>query len=467
MKKIISIFFVSVLCFGAHAEPEKFAPEPMTISDFDKIEPEPANPGARIERVPPKPWWRGWEVGVGLPLVTPLTGYNGFIGYANKKSESWWGRRLGARFDFQIPSPIKIQGGLECGGIDPLSGNCSGYDVNASGKILFVNRGFNGLATLDPVTFESDDFVGETAVDLHGVNANFSMKNQNIGGIVDFYPFGNRWFLGGFRMSGGYYVGKMSAELNANLPNFLPNENGVPFNVMGTASSDKMFVRLDRPTKFRGAFNWKYSGPYLGGGFDLGVFRGLKFYFDAGVIYTNAPRLRDGDFTDPVKEKGLQICYSVGGKFCSSTEWANGSVDINNISATMGNVIGGVIAGIAEGTTQIDGFTGTPLQDNLKDALAGYDSVSIGAGVAAWLRDGTPLPWFDELPQDMKDAFGEIEQKLTEEGFFGTGDAMQEKINEALADYYDSRAKAIDDPHDSMKDFKFVPMIKLGVMYRF
>ena len=31
---------------------------------------------------------------------------------------------------------------------------------------------------------------------------------------------------------------------------------------------------------------WKYSGPYVGTGFDLGLIGGLKIYFDAGVVFT-------------------------------------------------------------------------------------------------------------------------------------------------------------------------------------
>jgi len=123
----------------------------------------------------------------------------------------------------------------------------------------------------------------------------------------------------------------------------------------------------------------------------------------------------------------------------------------------MGNVLSQVIDGLAAS----DSALATALQGS------GYDSATAGGLIADWLKDGTRPTWFGDLPQGMKDALGEIEQKLTDEGLFGTGDAMQEKINEVLADYYDSRAKAIDDANDSIKGFKFVPMIKLGVMYRF
>ena len=33
---------------------------------------------------------------------------------------------------------------------------------------------------------------------------------------------------------------------------------------------------------------WDFDGPYAGLGFDLGLFSGLKIYFDAGVVFTDA-----------------------------------------------------------------------------------------------------------------------------------------------------------------------------------
>ena len=33
--------------------------------------------------------------------------------------------------------------------------------------------------------------------------------------------------------------------------------------------------------------DWDYRGPYVGTGFDLGLFAGFKIYLDAGVVFTN------------------------------------------------------------------------------------------------------------------------------------------------------------------------------------
>jgi hypothetical protein len=33
--------------------------------------------------------------------------------------------------------------------------------------------------------------------------------------------------------------------------------------------------------------DWEYRGPYLGTGFDIGLFAGFKIYVDVGVVFTN------------------------------------------------------------------------------------------------------------------------------------------------------------------------------------
>ena len=33
--------------------------------------------------------------------------------------------------------------------------------------------------------------------------------------------------------------------------------------------------------------DWEYRGPYVGTGFDIGLFAGFKIYVDAGVVFTN------------------------------------------------------------------------------------------------------------------------------------------------------------------------------------
>ena len=157
----------------------------------------------------------GLQIGVGASVTS---GLNGFIGYANKDFDSFWAKRFGVRFDFATTSPIKS---VLNKGIDAIMDD--GIDIG------------DGLTITDG-----------------------ALDATHYAVMVDFYPFGNTWFLGGWRLSGGYYMGEMNMDAN------------ISGSFDGTAELD-----------------WEYRGPYVGTGFDFGLFAGFKIYLDAGVVFTN------------------------------------------------------------------------------------------------------------------------------------------------------------------------------------
>ena len=182
----------------------------------------------------------GLELGVG---VSATSGLNGFVGYANKNFDSFWLKRFGFRLDFASTSPVKS---LINSGIDKFMGD-DGIDIG------------DGLTVKD----------GE-------------IKGQHIAALLDFYPFGNTWFLGGVRISGGYYFGNLNLEAN------------LTGKVDGLPDSEFAFELEGIDYKYSGnevygmaTADWDYRGPYLGAGFDLGLFAGFKIYMDAGVVFTN------------------------------------------------------------------------------------------------------------------------------------------------------------------------------------
>ena len=99
--------------------------------------------------------------------------------------------------------------------------------------------------------------------------------------VIDFYPFGDTWFLGGLRFSGGYYNGdlKLTADLTA--------KNGVLANDAEFKLGDTWYKYTAGDTKGLALAKWNMAGPYAGLGFDIGLFAGLKIYFDAGCVFTN------------------------------------------------------------------------------------------------------------------------------------------------------------------------------------
>ena len=236
MKKISVFALLSALVIPAFAEEaallEEKSLDAAAIEKTTAVEKESTNPDIKFPH--------GLQLGVG---VSASSGLNGFVGYANKSFDSFWLKRLGFRLDFATTSPLKsaIDSGVEA-------------------------------------------FMGEEGMDIgDGLTVkDGSIEGHHFAALVDFYPFGDTWFLGGIRISGGYYLGNL--DLSANLTgkvNDLPDSE-FAFSLEGI---DYKYVG----NEVHGTANaeWNYRGPYLGAGFDLGLFAGLKIYMDAGVVFTN------------------------------------------------------------------------------------------------------------------------------------------------------------------------------------
>ena len=176
----------------------------------------------------------GTQFGVGFSATT---GLNAFTGYVNKNAESFWGKRLGYRIDF------------------------AGTKIVRSG----INSAINHL--VDDRNIKIGDSILVNGAEIEA---------KHFGGMLDFYPFGNTWFLGGWRLSGGYYGGKFDATAH----------------VVGGDENGEFGLGHNRYRYADGAFHaramadWKYDGPYVGTGFDLCLVAGFKIYFDAGVVFT-------------------------------------------------------------------------------------------------------------------------------------------------------------------------------------
>ncbi len=200
-------------------------------------------------------WYDGIQLGVG---VSATSGLNGFVGYANKDSSSWLMRRLGLRFDFASTRPID---GAINSAVDSFISD-DGYDI-------------------DDITISDVD-----------------IDAKHFGAIVDFYPFGDTWFLGGWRVSGGYFAGDLNvgADLTGSVDGLPDGEYSFSF-----GGTDYKYTGGD----IRGTaqIDWDYSGPYVGTGFDIGLFAGFKIYIDAGIVFTdNAPSIDATVPTDNVQQ---------------------------------------------------------------------------------------------------------------------------------------------------------------------
>lgn len=182
----------------------------------------------------------GLELGVG---ISATSGLNGFIGYANKNFDSFWLKRLGFRADFGTTAPLKS---MINSGIDAVMGD-EGIDIG------------EGISIKDA-----------------------SIESKHFAALIDFYPFGNTWFLGGIRVTGGYYFGNL--ELSANLTGKV---DGLPDSEFAFSLNGTDYKYVGNEVHGTANADWNYRGPYLGAGFDLGIIAGFKIYMDAGVVFTS------------------------------------------------------------------------------------------------------------------------------------------------------------------------------------
>lgn len=182
----------------------------------------------------------GIELGVG---VSATTGLNGFVGYANKNFESFWWKRFGVRVDFASTSMLKKP-------IDSLIDKYMGDGFKVSDNLTVTD------GTID---------------------------SEHVAALVDFYPFGDTWFLGGWRISGGYLFGKTDVDtMLTGSDDRLSEFAGREFEIWGTKYK---YFGGDVHGTAHG--KWDISGPYAGTGFDIGLFSGFKIFVDAGVVFTS------------------------------------------------------------------------------------------------------------------------------------------------------------------------------------
>lgn len=199
----------------------------------------------------------GLELGLGL---SASSGVNGFVGYANKKFDSFWYKRLGVRLDFATTSPVKST-------------------INS----LIDKQMGDGIEIGDHLT------ITDGKID----SGHFAL-------LFDVYPFGDTWFLGGWRVSAGYVIGGMNIKsMLTGGDDSLAQYAGKEFEIWGTKYKYIGSGDVHGTAKAK----WDYTGPYFGTGFDLGLFRGFKLFMDAGVVFTSKAAELSMDV--PVEEVGL------------------------------------------------------------------------------------------------------------------------------------------------------------------
>ena len=407
----------------------------------------------------------GFEFGAGVPLVTPLTGYNVFVGYVNKNASTFLGRRFGIRADFTVPSDLRLGATVS----DDTSGDK--YDLNIHGKVLgfdvkqsdFSDKDF----TMDRVKDDADNPI---SIGADAVDAYVKIHNKNMGVLVDFYPFADTWFLGGIRFSGGYYIGDLDVSARARINNDIEYKYGVGH------AGDYLRAQLAAGSRIGADFHWKYHGPYAGVGFDLGIWRGFKFYMDAGVVFSDAPRVSDNNIDD--QNFVIQGCYQVNGTPCNDTEMVTILQGANKpevreiVKNTVGQSVKSILVADAATAPAAQKYL-TVINNNFGGAagVANIDVATLANDIVNFLDDEGTAPWIDDLinhngSTNLKDSIDDIKSEWNKISDNAT-DGIQNDINQAWDDYEKSKHDAIDDINDFLDDYGIIPMVKIGFMYRF
>ncbi len=209
----------------------------------------------------------GFQLGVGIGI---LGGANAQLGYRiPQRSYNFWKNRFGFRLDYNSWKPLKKR---------------------------------------------IEEYMEDNPIELDGNNFAAMFDGKNYGLLVDFYPFGNTWGLGNLRLSTGYYTGDFAIGASYYKTSSGKFDMG-NFTYAGDANA-LLNTKLSADVK----------GPYAGVGFDFALLFGLKFYFDAGVVFTNHPKID----TDIELEDGEIKIFNKGDNVNTATPV--GTVDIHNFA---------------------------------------------------------------------------------------------------------------------------------------
>ena len=333
----------------------------------------------------------GWSFGLGAGA---LGGGNISAGYRmpyNPDNPNNWMNRFVFRADFNTWAPF---GGI----LENVFENIADDEIDdhrrPDGTI-----GFTGNITARNAEFNS------------------SVTGRNLGVLVDFHPFTYTRGLKGFRVSGGYYFGSLDIRAAAavdDLASKIPEYNNY-FKWENVNIGGSIYAPMISGLEYGASVGIKHiraepkltlrsTGPYVGIGWDVGLFSNLKMTFDAGVAFTKAHEM---SITDNLDELDFTIS--------SSTLTINIDGDPSIPSSVKGLLS--------------DAIQSQLIANNVHDFTVDNNNITVNTA---------------QLIEHNRSA-----------------------IDSALDNVRADRDKAIIDVNKELKNYAFFPMVKIGFMWRF
>ena len=243
-------------------------------------------------------------------------------------------------------------------------------------------------------------------------------------------------------------------------------------------NNDILRAQITQGSRIGADFHWKYHGPYAGLGFDLGIWRGFKFFMDAGVVFADAPKVTESNIHD--KDFVLKGRYEMSG-----VDYSNSDTEMIEIlhgaqKPDVENIVHDTVAVAAHDilTQKATEYSGVISTIPGFSTYASPELISqMGTDIINFLEEsGTEptsetAPWIKELweahgTKEIGATIKDIKKEWEKESGKATS-GIQKDIDKAWDDYEKNKKDAIEDINDFLKDYGIVPMVKIGFMYRF
>ncbi len=179
-----------------------------------------------------------------------------------------------------------LSAGVGASAASGLNGFIGFQKQDARSPILCRTRFRLDFASTKPIhsTYDSvvDSFIGDGGYQIDDIIIkDVDIVAKHMSWIFDYYPLRDSYRWCGLRFTLGYMKGLL--KVDSDLTGVAA---GAPAGSFGFKLGNTYYYYTGNTIHGTSQIKWEYHGPYIGTGFDFGIFNGLNVYVDAGVVFT-------------------------------------------------------------------------------------------------------------------------------------------------------------------------------------